>query len=346
MAQTASNIQPPLIVERLVRYAELRPCTTAFIDTRTPGSAKKENFTIIGPGVAENPDQHVHISIPHGFNIGGARQPPGCVNSQHSHETAEVFVVHTGTWSFCVGANGEDGEIVLSAGDTISIPTQVFRGFKNVGDENGFLFAVLGGDDPGRVTWAPYVFENAKTYGLVLAEDGNLIDTTRGQELKPEQRPMKPTTEADLAKFNRLTSNDLERCVVRRSQLDTNGDQNDSGIRETPLIGEAGYMGAGKMDWPHGFHVRHMRIEPGASTDGHFRREEEVILMHRGALSIRLQDRDVCIGPGDVMTLPIKAPRSFSNDGPEVVHAYVIRGGDQPLPPTTIDQSNIAGSAK
>ena len=49
---------------RLVRYGELRPCTTAFIDTRTPGSEKKENFTIIGPGVAENPDQHVHISIP------------------------------------------------------------------------------------------------------------------------------------------------------------------------------------------------------------------------------------------------------------------------------------------
>ncbi|MFO0453341.1 MAG: hypothetical protein ACK52I_32555, partial [Pseudomonadota bacterium] len=85
---------------RLVRYGMLRPCTTAFIDTRTPGSERKENFTIIGPGVAENPDQHVHIDLPHGFNIGGARQPPRCVNSQHSHETAEVFVVHTGTWRY------------------------------------------------------------------------------------------------------------------------------------------------------------------------------------------------------------------------------------------------------
>ncbi|MCP4299001.1 MAG: hypothetical protein GY783_00305, partial [Gammaproteobacteria bacterium] len=63
--------------ERLVRYADLQPCTTAFIDTRTPGRQEKENFTIIGPGVAESPDQHVHIDIPHGFNIGGARQPPG-----------------------------------------------------------------------------------------------------------------------------------------------------------------------------------------------------------------------------------------------------------------------------
>ncbi len=88
------------VASRLVRYPDLRPCTTAFIDTHTPGSDQKENFTIIGPGVAENPDQYVHIDIPHGFNIGAARQPAGCVNSQHSHETAEVFVVHTGRWKF------------------------------------------------------------------------------------------------------------------------------------------------------------------------------------------------------------------------------------------------------
>ena len=87
---------------RAVRYKDLKPCTNAFIDTRSPGSDKKENFTIIGPGVAENPNQHVHIKIPHGFNIGGARQPVNCLNSQHSHLTEEVFVVHHGKWDFGV----------------------------------------------------------------------------------------------------------------------------------------------------------------------------------------------------------------------------------------------------
>ena len=84
------------LLDRVVRYADLEPCYDAFVDCRTPGSEAKENFTIIGPGVSENPAQHVHIAEPHGFNIGGARQPPGCVNSRHSHNTAEVFVVHTG----------------------------------------------------------------------------------------------------------------------------------------------------------------------------------------------------------------------------------------------------------
>ena len=37
---------------RLVRYGELIPCKTAFIDTHTPGSNQKENFSIIGSGVS------------------------------------------------------------------------------------------------------------------------------------------------------------------------------------------------------------------------------------------------------------------------------------------------------
>ena len=56
----------------IVRYDELKPCKTAFIDAHTPGSDQKDNFTIIGPGVSESPDQHVHISETPGFNIGAA----------------------------------------------------------------------------------------------------------------------------------------------------------------------------------------------------------------------------------------------------------------------------------
>ena len=52
---------------RIVRYGDLRPCMTAFIDAHTPGSDQKENFTIIGGGVSESPDQHVHIVETPGF---------------------------------------------------------------------------------------------------------------------------------------------------------------------------------------------------------------------------------------------------------------------------------------
>ncbi len=91
---------PEEMEQRIVRYGDLVPCKTAFIDAHTPGSDQKENFTIIGGGVSESPDQHVHIRDTPGFNIGAAGQPPKCRNSLHSHHTAEVFFVLKGRWHY------------------------------------------------------------------------------------------------------------------------------------------------------------------------------------------------------------------------------------------------------
>ena len=328
--------------KRLVRYVDLKPCTTAFIDTRTPGRKKKENFTIIGPGVAENPDQHVHIDEPHGFNIGGARQPPGCVNSQHSHETAEVFVIHSGTWAFYLGPNCEDGEVVLGPGDTISIPVHIFRGFENVGNDVGYMFAVLGGDDPGHVLWAPYVFDSAAEHGLILLEDGSLVDTTRGETIPAGKKAMPATTEAAAQALRTLTADDMADCVVSHEELQNPpvDGLSPAGIVECPIIGSASAdegIGNGKMRWPHGFQLRHIALEPGAVSRRHARAEEEVILQHAGQLTVTLDDCEVVLGAGDVLTVPIGAARSFSNRHGERVEAYVVRGGDHPAAARILD---------
>lgn len=324
--------------ERLVRYADLHPCTTAFIDTRSPGSAEKENFTIIGRGVAENPDQHVHIDIPHGFNIGGARQPPGCVNSQHSHETAEVFVVHSGTWAFTLGPDKEDGKVVLGPGDTISIPARVFRGFENVGEDVGYLYAVLGGDDPGHVTWAPYVFDTARDHGLILLDDGSLVDTTGGETIPHGRKPMPATTAADVERLRRMSASELAECVVRHSELEPLSCASLPDLREFPIIGsarESEKLPAGKMSWPHGFHMRYVSIDPGVTTVAHARSEEEVIFVHSGQLTVRLADGQLDMGPADVLTVPIDMPRQLANNGASTTELYVVRGGDDPAPPRT-----------
>ncbi len=328
--------------KRLVRYADLKPCTTAFIDTRTPGRQQKENFTIIGPGVAENPDQFVHIDEAHGFNIGGARQPPGCINSQHSHETAEVFIIHSGTWAFYLGPECEDGEVVLGPGDTISIPVHVFRGFKNVGDDVGYMFAILGGNDPGHVTWAPYVFESAAEYGLILLEDGSLVDTTRGEEIPDGKKAMAATTADDVSRACRMTAGAMSGCVVLQHELESeNGSFTlSNGLREFPIIGVASEeegIGAGKMEWPHGFQLRHVAVEPGVESKQHARAEEEVILLQEGQLSVRFDEGNVELSPGDVLTVPIGKPHSLANAGSTQVKAYIVRGGDHPEPPRQTD---------
>ena len=62
-----TNLTPDQMESRIVRYGDLRPCRTAFIDAHTPGSNQKENFTIIGGGVSESAEQHVHIGIAYGM---------------------------------------------------------------------------------------------------------------------------------------------------------------------------------------------------------------------------------------------------------------------------------------
>jgi mannose-6-phosphate isomerase-like protein (cupin superfamily) len=323
---------------RVVRYADLRPCTTAFIDTRSPGSDRKENFTIIGPGVAENPDQHVHIPEPHGFNIGAARQPPYCTNSQHSHETAEVFVVHTGTWKMVAGVDKGDAAGLMGPGDVISIPTRVFRGFENVGTDTGFLYAVLGGDDPGRVTWAPDVLEKARAHGLILLENGALIDTLKGQTVPPGGRPVTPLTAAEVAEFLRVDDAALARCIVTGRDMVANPDSPLAapGVAECPVIGIANpaeAMPQAPLGWAHGFHLRRLDLAPGAATRPHRRLEEEVLFVRTGSLTVQWDGGRLDLGPGDTMTVPKGLRRRFANGGAVPAEIFVTRGGDHPAAP-------------
>ena len=296
-----------LMAARVVRYADLRPCYNAFIDTRSPGSEAKENFTIIGPGVSENPEQFVHIAEPHGFNIGGARQPPQCVNSQHSHDTAEVFVVHTGVWRFDLGEHGDDAQVVARPGDVISLPTRMFRGFTNIGDDTGYLFAVLGGDDPGKVLWAPEVFDMAQNYGLVLLENGQLIDTVAGQTVPADARPMPRTSPEQTAMLTRATPQNAETLLWRA--------RDDSGT--TPIIGDAG-----PLNWSHPFSLD--RINFADTTDTAVPTRPEVIFVQAGTVTVAWDGGSLTLGTGDAMTLPPGIERRLSGS------AAVYRVSGQP----------------
>ena len=330
---------------RLIRYADLRPCRNAFIDTRSPGSEAKENFTLIGPGVSENPDQHVHIPQPHGFNIGGARQPGGCLNSQHSHETAEVFIVHSGKWRFTLGPNADEGHIDLAKGDVISLPTHMFRGFENLGSPRhaDFLFAVLGGDDPGKVTWSPRVFEMAKHYGLVLLEGGKLVDTTAGEAIPPGAKKQKPPTAAQIRKLASPTAAQMESCVVRARSLRANPNSPlaGPGVEECPIIvPRATHDGfaPGPITgwWPHGFNLRALRLQSGATIPAHTRAEEEVLMVHTGTLEITLPNGAVILGAGDTFTTPKDAARSFRATSSDGCLVHVVRGSEDVAAPAFV----------
>jgi quercetin dioxygenase-like cupin family protein len=286
---------PTEMETRIVRYGDLHPCKTAFIDAHTPGSDQKENFTIIGGGVSESPDQHVHIAIPHGFNIGAAGQPPKCRNSLHSHRTAEVFFVLKGRWRFFWGRWGDAGEVVLEEGDIINIPTGIFRGFENIGTDYGMIMAVLGGDDAGGgVIWAPQVIADAADHGLVLGENGKLYDSKKGQSLPDGVGSMPQLSDADLKTYPELDA----RAVVpgygaRYWDMMSMADK-------TPVvvIGENGML----KDKP-GFEVSFV-TRTSASEKMHQHDRPSVLMPMRGHWRVTWEGGRATLAPGDTMSVP------------------------------------------
>ena len=309
------------INNRLVRYGELIPCKTAFIDTHTPGSDQKENFTIIGSGVSENPEQHVHISIPHGFNIGAAGQPPKCNNSLHSHRTAEVFFVLSGRWRFFWGRYGNAGEVILEKGDIFNIPTGIFRGFENIGETYGMLMAILGGDDAGGgVIWAPEVLSEAKKHGLILSEKGKIYDTLKDQQIPKDENEMKPLKDDELKNFPEYTTSEVVPYYVAR-YLDLYSLSSETSCK---VIGEKGKI----YDKP-GFEVEF--ISDKSKNNYGIYTKDVVFMPVDGYWRIKSEMFDIILNPGDTFSLPKNNKYTLEPTKPGIASIYkVIPTDDNP----------------
>jgi len=292
---------PQEMAARIVRYGELIPCRTAFIDAHTPGSDQKENFTIIGAGVSESADQHVHINDAPGFNIGAAGQPPRCRNSLHTHTTAEVFFVLKGRWRFFWGRWGDAGEVTLEEGDLINLPTGMFRGFENIGTDYGMIMAVLGGNDAGGgVLWAPQVIQEAAEHGLVLGDNSVLYDSKKGESLPEGVAPMPVMTDADMKQLIEPTTSEVvPRFVARYWDMVAMSDKQPSLV-----LGEQGML----QDKP-GFSIelitRHSLAAGLQQSDRH-----QIIMVMHGHWCLRWSQGETVLAPGDTCAVP-----------PGIVHA-------------------------
>ena len=311
--------------KRIVRYGDLKPCKTAFIDAHTPGSNQKENFTIIGGGVSESADQHVHISDTPGFNIGAAGQPPNCRNSLHSHTTAEVFFVLKGRWRFFWGRWGDAGEVTLEEGDIINIPTGIFRGFENIGTDYGMIMAVLGGDDAGGgVVWAPQVIQDAAEHGLVLGKNGKLYDTKKGAMLPDGVEPMPVLDEAALKNMPEPVALDIIPRHVAR-YLDLMGL---AGKSPAKVVGKDAIL----PDKP-GFDIEF--ITRGSLGDKPISINYSVVLMPmHGHWKLSWEGGSSTLNPGDTCLLPASFIHTLQPSMTGEASLYRVISNDDPAGPT------------
>ena len=326
---------------RLIKRSDMVACALAFIDCKMPGSERKQNYSLVGPGVTQSRDQVVNLTEAHGFSLGVAAMPPGTVNNLHIHFTAEVFMIQRGTWTFRWGADGQDGTITGGPGDVVSIPTWIFRGFTNTGAEDGWIFTALGGDDTGGIIWHPSILQNAAEYGMFLTQDNMLVDTGAGTPRPAPDALMAPLSTAQIAALPRYTPEQMGRRVVKAADrawsaaalLDHGLPGHSSEL--APVIGHGmteDRAHAAPVGNPHGFSIEWLRIPAGNQVGRHSLNEKQVLIVFSGALDVTLNEPGaevvVHVAIGECFSVPAGAWRSLAAAPDTPMEAALITAGD------------------
>lgn len=159
--------------QRVAVWKNLKSSSMPLVDAVLP-QFNREIFNIIGRGVTEDATMEVAIPDARDFHMAIIKAGPGKGTGLHTHETLEVFMPLTGTWSVQWGDDGEN-ELTIGEWDVISIPTKIMRGFRNDSPHEAVLLSILGGTDPGKVGWCEQVMNAVKGKGYSLDEDGNIV---------------------------------------------------------------------------------------------------------------------------------------------------------------------------
>ena len=299
------------MIERIAKFNELTPSTLPFVEGRLEGHRERKNYSIVGPGVAEDSEQSVKISKAHGYNLGAVSANPKNGSGLHSHTTAEVFLIYSGKWRFYWGADGKD-EIILGKGDIISMPTNMFRGFENAGDEEGLIFVVLGNDDPGIITWIPKVLISAKETGLALLDDNSLIDLKKNK-IPTGKKLLEPINNDQLQKFDNYSLNEIEKFICRFDNQSKFQNDLDNGIKLIQIIGNqfCNQSYNPLIDQNTGFNLSILKSKNGQIKDLIFTKPT-IMFSQKGLWKIKIENDIFEINSKDTFSVPLNTKLSIS----------------------------------
>ena len=297
----------------IARFKELVPSSLPFVEGKLEGHKERKNYSIVGPGVAEDSKQFIKIPKPHSFNLGAVSAMPKNGSGLHSHTTAEVFLIFSGKWKFYWGADGKNSTI-LNAGDIISMPTNMFRGFENVGDKEGLIFVVLGKDDPGIITWVPDILNKAKKTGMALLDDNSLIDLSN--EKMPEGKNLlKPINEEEIKTFDNYTESEFNAFISKNNERLKSEFKLDNGFVCAQIIGNNFQNKINEPAIKHntGFNLNILKAKKGMIEKLNFEKPT-VMFSQKGNWIITIDDTEITLGSKDTISIPTNTNISIKID--------------------------------
>ena len=249
----------------------------------------------------------------HGYNLGAVIAKPQNGSGLHSHTTAEVFLIYSGSWRFYWGAEGKE-EIMLNAGDIISMPTNMFRAFENVGKDEGLIFVVLGGDDPGIITWVPDVLKKAKETGMALLNDNSLIDLSTNK-IPEGKKLLEPISYDEIKKFDDYKLNELKRFVSKFENRSIYENNLGNGINLIQILGKqfVDKSFAPVINQDTGFNLSILKAKKGSLNDLIFNKPT-ILFSQKGLWNIEIQNSNIKLNSKDTFSIPIDTKFNISID--------------------------------
>lgn len=149
------------IEDLVIRFADLEQRRSHFRprDMLLP-RFERDRFSVVGrPG--EGSTAGKRAAGVDAFSVVYIRCEPGKGIAGHAHDSAEVFIVMSGTWE--VEADG--ATTTMGPWDIISVPRDAMHGVTNVGSEPAFLMAINAGGAGVPIRLDPAVLSEIRAAG-------------------------------------------------------------------------------------------------------------------------------------------------------------------------------------
>lgn len=311
----------------VIRFAELMPDWSPSPDARLDGNHRAVYRYIGGP-----PDRNSLAAAPGGqFCNGVVMAPPQNGAPLHDHHCEEIFMVWQGRFEVYWEdrKTREEKSVVLGLYDAIRFPAGIMRGYRNIGDREGFLYYIHGMGE-----YRPPVFHETVRAGLT------------------EDLPGEP--------YVREPAYDPATQVVRYDECPMNWNvyhetrlpEGVRGIRR--YIGEMGGEREGEgppPSLPEGevcLVINENRVGSGAPLHDHLDLEEMFIPVEGRWgmywLDERGDRRQTVLEPWDACWVPPGVQRGFWNAGRDWGKLHVVHGLGGAVPPDyAADYSALRG---
>ena len=187
------------------------------------------------------------------------------------------------------------------------MPTNMFRGFENAGNKEGLIFVVLGGDDPGIITWVPSILKKAKQTGMALLNDNSLIDLSLN-DIPKDKSLLEPISSEEIKKFDNYKLNELEKYICKFSDRINYENKINEDFNLIQVLGNSFQNKKINSVINHntGFNLSVLKAKKGKLENLKFSKAT-IMFSQKGSWQIKIDDFLIKLNPRDTISIPINS---------------------------------------